>query len=276
MGLDTTDITPREETAFLTLKARAVNDGWQRPILHDPGATAAVAEIDYDFNTLGVLTPVVCQASLRAKLLDDRVRTFIAEHPDAVVVDLGAGLDDGYRRVQPPATVDWYSVELPGMAALRDKALPPGAHEHTVGVSVTDSAWITGIPSDRPTMVIADGLFAFLTKEQIIAIMRAITDHFPTGQLAYNDYGRLVVGLWVAKLFPQKAGKIVNQSREFEGYNDPHTPERWNPRLRLVEEFSLADAPEVELFPTWLRIATRIAAKSKTSRRTARILRFEF
>lgn len=124
MGIDVGGITPEEETAFLTLKARAVNDGWRRPILRDPGATAAVSKIDYDFHALGVITPVVCQSSLRAKLLDDRVRAFVTEHPNAVVVDMGAGLDDGYRRIQPPATVDWYSVDLPGMATLRDEVMP--------------------------------------------------------------------------------------------------------------------------------------------------------
>lgn len=65
-----------------------------------------MTKIDYDFDGLGLVTPVVCQTSLRAKLLDDRVRAFIAQHADAVVVDLGAGLDDGYARVNPPDTVD--------------------------------------------------------------------------------------------------------------------------------------------------------------------------
>ncbi|MBA0048666.1 class I SAM-dependent methyltransferase [Mycobacteroides sp. LB1] len=276
MRIDTSGITPEEETAFLTLKARAVNNGWRRPILSDPGAAAAVDQIDYNFDALGVISPVVCQSSLRAKLLDDRVRSFVTEHPNAVVVDLGAGLDDGYRRVRPPATVDWYSVDLPGMAALRDDVMPPGPSEHTIGVSVTDPAWIAGIPSDRPAMVIADGLFAFLTKEQIIAAMRAITDHFPSGQLAFNDYGRMAIGVWISKLFPQKMFKKVNQLRGFEGYNDPRTPERWNPRLRLAEEFSLVDAPEVELFPTWVRISSRMARYSESMRRSARILRFSF
>lgn len=276
MRISVAGITPEEETAFLTVKGRAINNGWARPILADPGAVEAVNRVDYDFDALGVITPVVCQTSLRAKLLDDRVRNFVAEHPNAVVVDLGAGLDDGYRRVRPPETVDWYSVDLPGMAKLRDEVMPPGPQEHTIGISVADPNWITSIPSDRPAIVIADGFFAFLSKEQIIATMRAVTDHFPTGQLAFNDYGRLVVSMWISKLFPQKMFQKVNQLRGFEGYNDPHTPERWNPKLKLVEEFNLVDAPEVELFPIWLRISSRIAAYSKSMRRSARILRFSF
>lgn len=276
MGIDTSGITPEEETAFLTLKARAINDGWTRPLLPNPGAVEVVNQIDYDFDALGIPTPVVCQASLRAKLIDDRVHLFVLENPDAIVVDLGAGLDDGYRRIKPSEGIDWYSVDLPGMAELRNKALPPGAREHTVGTSITDPAWISAIPSDRRAIVLADGFFPFLTEQQIKDVMRAITEHFPSGQLVFNDYGRNVAGVWVSKLLPQKMFKKVNDMRKYMGYNDPHTPERWNPALRLVENTSIGWVPEVELFPTWLRIATRIAGLWDTTARTARILRFEF
>ena len=113
MGIDVNGITPLEETALLTLYARA----WTAVRPGRSWATAArdriAADIDYDFAGLGLVTSVVCQAALRTKMLDDRVRTFVAGHPDAVVVDLGAGLDDGMSRVEPPASVDWYSVDLP-------------------------------------------------------------------------------------------------------------------------------------------------------------------
>ena len=85
-------------------------------------------------------TSVVCQTALRAKMLDDRVRAFVAEHPDAVVVDLGAGLDSGFYRVEPPPSVHWYSVDLPGITALRDEVLPADPQSHSVPVSLTDEA----------------------------------------------------------------------------------------------------------------------------------------
>jgi hypothetical protein len=62
----------------------------------------------------------------------------------------------------------------------------------------------------------------------------------------------------------------------YAGFKDPHHPERWNPRLKLVEEASLAHAPEVDLFPGWIRVATRLSAKSKAAARKARILRYRF
>ena len=277
MGITATELSPIEQTAFLTEYARALDSQWVRPILGDTLAHAVVGKIDYDFAGLGVQTSVVCQTALRAKMLDDRVRAFISKHPDAVIVDLGAGLDSGPHRVNPPEAVDWYSVDLPGITALRGEVLPARPGAHLVPVSLAEEHWPDAIPADRPTMLIADGLFAFLTEPLIIAIFRRITDHFGSGELAFNDYGRIGrVSRLAIKLYPQKMFKDVGSQFGYPGFKDAHHPETWNPRMRLAEEASLVDAPEVDLFPGWIRVATKLSGMSKTGRRKARILRYAF
>jgi len=277
MGIATTQLTPVEQTAFLTVYARVLDSRWRRPILGDRLADEVVGRIDYDFAGLGVQASVVCQTALRAKMLDDRVRDFVHKHHDAVVVDLGAGLDSGFYRVDPPPSVDWYSVDLPGILALRDEALPTNPHSHSVPVSLAEKHWPETIPGDRPTMLIADGLFAFLPEPVIVGIFRRITDHFSTGEFAFNDYGRIG---WVSKLaiklYPQKMFKDVGSQWGYAGFKDAHHPETWNPRMRLVEEASLAYEPEVDLFPGWIRVATKLSGKCKTGARKARILRYAF
>jgi O-methyltransferase involved in polyketide biosynthesis len=277
MGIGVAQLTPVEQTAFLTLYARALDSRWARPILGDTLADEVAAKVDYDFAGLGVQTSVVCQAALRAKMLDERVRNFITEHPDGVVVDLGGGLDSGVYRVDPPPSVDWYSVDLPGIAALRDEVLPAKPQAHSVPVSLADEQWPDAIPADRPTMLIADGLFAFLTEPVIVGIFRRITDHFRTGELAFNDYGRIG---WVSrvaiKLYPQKMYKDLGSQFGYPGFKDAHHPEIWNPRMTLVEEASLAHRPEVDLFPGWIRTLSKWSAYSKAAARKARILRYTF
>jgi O-methyltransferase involved in polyketide biosynthesis len=277
MGITTTALTPIEQTAFLTQYARALDSRSARPILGDAMANDVVAKIDYDFRGLGLQTSVVCQTALRAKMLDDRVRDFVAKHPDAVVVDLGAGLDGGFYRVSPTSSVDWYSVDLPGITALRDQVLAPDEHSHSVAVSLADEHWPDSIPADRPTILIADGLFAFLSEPVIAGIFRRITGHFGSGELAFNDYGGIG---WVSrvaiKLYPQKMFKDIESQWGYAGFKDAHHPQTWNPKMQLVEEASLTHAPEVDLFPTWLRIATRLTGKFKSGARHGRILRYRF
>jgi O-methyltransferase involved in polyketide biosynthesis len=277
MGIATSTLTPVEQTAFLTEYARAMDSRSRRPILGDTLASDVVGKIDYDFAGLGVQISVAPQTALRAKMLDDRVRRFVAEHPDAVVVDLGAGLDSGVHRVAPPPTVDWYSVDLPGIIALRNEVLPAYPQSHSVPVSLTGEHWPDTIPADRPTILIADGLFAFLPEPVIAGVFRRITEHFGSGEVAFNDYGGIG---WFSraaiKVFPQKMFKDVGSQWGYAGFKDAHHPETWNPRMVLVEEASLTAAPEVDLFPRWLRVPTKLMGKTKAGARKARILRYAF
>ncbi|MDR3659143.1 MAG: class I SAM-dependent methyltransferase [Mycobacterium sp.] len=277
MRISVASLTPVEQTALLTVYARALDNRAPRPILGDTWADSVVAAVDYDFAGLRVQTSVACQSALRAKMLDDRVRAFTASNPDAVVVDLGGGLDSGYYRVSPPPTVDWYTVDLAGISAVRDQVLPTDRHCHTVVASVAEPDWAATIPADRPTMLVADGLFAFLTEPVIAGVFRSITEHFHSGELAFNDYGQFgPLSLAAFKYLPQKMFKDVGSQLGYVGFKDARHPLTWNPQMQLLEESSLAHQPEVDLFPGALRIATRLTGLTKAGARKARILRYRF
>lgn len=277
MRIDASGLTPIEQTAFLTLYARALDSRWHHPILGDALADETAGKIDYDFDGIGIVSSVVCQTALRAKMLDERANQFVKKHPDAVVVDLGAGLDSAVFRVDPPPTVDWYSVDLPGVISLRDETLPARPDAHSVAASLAEPHWADAIPGNRPTFLFADGLLAFLSEPVIIALFRSLTDQFRSGELAFNDYGHIG---WFSKLAvqlaPQKMFNDVAMQWGYPGFKDAHHPESWNPKLRLVEETSLAGQPEVDLFPAWLRVSTRISARIPAMARKARILRYRF
>jgi O-methyltransferase involved in polyketide biosynthesis len=273
MRIAITDLTPVELTAFVTLYARAVDSRWPKPILGDNLADEIVAKIDYDFEGLGVPASAIRQTALRAKLLDDRARGFIAEHPNAVVVDLGAGLATPMQRVAPPPTVDWYNVDLPNVIALREQVTPPDDHAHSVPASLADNSWTDQIPSGRPTLLIADGLLAFVSETTIVNVFRHVPEYFPSGEIALNDYGR-VSALNIAAM-KVVFGAVGNQWN-YRGFNDAHVPETWSPRLRLIEETSLVHAPEIDLYPTAARISARLFGKTKSGARAARILRYRF
>jgi O-methyltransferase involved in polyketide biosynthesis len=277
MSIATTELTPVERTALLTVYARALDSRWREPVLGDTLADEVVGRVDYDFAGLAVQTSVVCQTALRAKMLDDRIRRFLERHSDAVVVDLGAGLDSRFYRVGPASSVDWYNVDLPGIMAVRDEVLPANPQSHSVPVSLADKQWPEAIPGARPTMLVADGLFAFLTEPTIVDIFRRITDHFESGELAFNDYGGIgVVSRLAMKLAPQKMFKDVGAQWGYAGFKDAHHPQTWNPRMMLAEEASLAHQPEVDGFPGSIRVATKLMGLTKTGARKARILRYTF
>ena len=99
-------------------------------------------------------------------------------------------------------------------------------------------------------MLIADGLLAFLPESVIVNLFRRIPDHFGAGELAFNDYGGIgsIKAIVRTEDVPRRRKPVG-----LRGFKDAHHPETWTPRLELVEEASLTQAAEVDLFPSALR-----------------------
>ena len=109
-------------------------------------ADQIVRTADYDFGQLDIDTNLILNVALRAKKLDQVASAFLARHPDAVGLDLGAGLDTRFERLAPPATVDWYDVDFPAVAAARERLIPERPNAHVIGADVTGP----GLAGRRP------------------------------------------------------------------------------------------------------------------------------
>jgi O-methyltransferase involved in polyketide biosynthesis len=265
MGIALPAFTPAQESLFLTLGGKALDSGLPRPFLGDTMAAEILGKTGYDLSRFSPLSTKlldprtkVFDIAVRAKRLDEVVRRFVDRHPDAVVLDLGAGLDGRMFRVDPPPTVDWYDVDFPEVLAVRQQVLPQRSRAHGIGADVTDAQWLDGVPADRPGVIVADGLVGFLTQDGFVSLLNRLASHFPGGELAFNAYTRYAV--WALKHlggFAAIAGGVVNP-----GFNDPREPERWAPGVKLVEEIFLTRAPEVAGMPLSMRLAARLAAPS--------------
>lgn len=259
-----------QETLLLTLYARALDSKAPRPILGDTRSAELADQIDYDFAKLKVKPSLIFSTALRAKKLDDAIRAFVAEHPDAVVLDLGCGLDTRALRCDPPSGVDWYDVDYPDVVSLRPRFLPD--RSELVGADLTKPGWLDGLPADRPTMIVAEGLLPFMPGDSFQTMTRELTAHFRTGELALNGYTRFAA--WAMKYHPTIKALGIKAA---QGFDDPREPESWGARLTLAEEQLLTRAPEVGDFPQPLRGLTRLMRHSAgLSRQANRILRYRF
>jgi len=275
--VDVSCLKPIEQTALLTEYCRALDSRTARPILGDRLADRTVGKIDFDFASLAAAPGVAALVALRAKLLDARIRRFVTENADSVVVDLGAGLNSAVFRVDPPPTVDWYSVDLPKVIRLREALLPHHDHAQTLATSLHELGWADPIPADRPTMVVADGLVAFLDEAEVIAILRAITSHFESGEIVLNDYGPVSkANQLIGRLATSRKQNSPHSQWRFPGFKDARHPESWNVGLALLEEASIFHQPEAHLFPPGLRLASRLSCRFPAIARKSRILRYRF
>ncbi|WP_406636586.1 class I SAM-dependent methyltransferase [Amycolatopsis sp. WGS_07] len=261
-------LDPLRETLLLTLHAKALDSQSPHPILGDVHSARIAAEIDYDFARLKVKPSLVCGTALRAKKLDDAVRAFVSAHPDAVVVDLGCGLDPRALRCDPPDGVDWYDVDFPDVVALRSQFLP----SQCIGADLTSSGWVASLPRDRPAMIVAEGVLPFLPGDTFQRMVQGLTAHFGAGELALNGYTRFAA--WSMKYHPTIKAIGITAA---QGFDDAHEPEKWRAGLTLAEEQLLTRAPEVACFPQPLRGVTRVMGWSAAlSRQGTRVLRYRF
>lgn len=274
MNITVPELSPVEDSLFLTLCGRALDQRSSRPILGDRTADDIIRTIGYNTGRQPHARTGMRDIALRAKKLDQIVTQFTTQHPDAVVLDLGAGLDSRMIRLSPPTTVDWYDVDFPTVIGLRKQLLPDRTQAHQVAADLTESPdWLHDIPPHRPAVIIADGLLAFLPEEAFVNLLRRLVDHFGEGDIAFNGYTRFHV--WALTHYGGTrsiAGVVANP-----GFDNPHQPEGWDGRIRLVEEILLTRAPEVSYYPVALRIWTRIASLSTSlSRRGTTVLHYEF
>ena len=273
MGVTLPTFTAVEDSLLLTLYCRALDNRLPKPVLSDTTADEVVRELDYDFEQFKVNKNFILNVALRAKKLDEVAAGFIRHHPDAGGLDLGAGLDTRLVRIAAPATVDWYDVDYPAVVAVRERLIPDRVNAHNIGADVTDPDWLNTVPSDRPAVIVADGLMGFLTKEDFISLLNRLIDHFPSGEMAFNSYTSFAV--WASKHVPGTSS--LSGLLKFPGVDDPRKLEDWNPKLKLIREILLAREPEVADYPTAVRLYNRLMATSTTlSRKGTIVLHYRF
>ena len=77
---------------------------------------------------------------------------------------------------------------------------------------------------------------AFLSKDGMVSLLNRLTNHFPTGEIAYNSYTRFTIRAVKRSRGAQSVADLV-KSPDFD---DPREPEHWNPKLKLIKEILLS------------------------------------
>lgn len=252
------ELTPVEKTVYLTVVSRARDAESSEPILDDHWSLTLRDELDYDFDALRMPVKEKFTVAIRGRQLDDWCREFVAAHPDAVVIELGCGLDARSLRVSPPPGVDWYDVDFGAVIRFREQLSTPNSPTgtvHSVGADATNTAWLGELPAERPVFVIADGFIPFIEESRMRALLGAIVDHFPSGEIALNGYTTLAARLLKGLPAMKAIGLMPDRGSAFD---DPRTLEIWNPRLKLVTRSMLSRSPYVARMPLGLRIACRV------------------
>lgn len=194
------DLGAVQTTLLLPLLARAREAEKNNPVIYDIYARDLVARIDYDFSKFETfLRDEGHQVSfaIRAYNFDNSVREFLVYNSNAVVVNIGAGLDTTFQRVDN-GSVLWINIDLPDVVALRQRLIPDSEREMTIAKSVFDFTWIDDIAQQtkgRSILFMAAGVLCYFEAAEVEALFRKLADAYPSAHFVFDSTSSW---LWVS------------------------------------------------------------------------------
>lgn len=276
MTAEKVSLTKEKETLLITLYAKAGESRLPDSLLRDRFAAHAVRRIDYDFSKLKVDRDMMIGVAMRAHIFDGWTRDFIARHPDATVLHLGCGLDSRIFRIDPAPNIRWFDVDYPEVIALRRKLYPEREGYTLIGTSVTAPDWFADVPTDRPTIIVAEGLLPYLDADETPKLLRRLTAHLASGELVFDGYSQF--GLTLIGWHPsvRATGATLHWALDA-----PRDLEKQVPRLKLQTELLAYDpagydAKQIARFSPAARLAIRVFGAVPILSKIGRLLRFRF
>ncbi|HBB73292.1 MAG TPA: class I SAM-dependent methyltransferase [Planctomycetaceae bacterium] len=226
-----------QETLLIPLYFRARETLRPDAIIRDPEAVRLVAAIDYDFSRFDPAWIIGLDCVIRTEILDERVRAFLGRHPDAVVINLGAGLDARFRRIDN-GRVRWFDLDLPDAIELRDRLLPAGERVVHLAGSMFDPGWAARVPAPpgTPVLVIAEGLFCYCAERQLRGLFALLAARWPGVHVVFQSISPRYVGR-------QAEVPAVNltRARLLWGVESGREIEAWDPAYRFLGEWAFID-----------------------------------
>ena len=228
-----------QESLLVPLYARALDSLKKRPILNDRKAAEMVRSIDWDFKRFNQRWRLA-SATLRTAMYDEWVKDFLGRHPEGTVVEIGAGLNTRFERLDN-GSVHWFDLDLPDAVELRRRFFSDSGRRVTLAGSIVDPGWMEAVRrSPGPYFFVAEAVFVYLTEQEVKAALAQIAADFPRASIAF-DTGH-PAGM---DSMNRNHARLKLEARFAWGCENPREIEGWKIGLRLVESRTLADVPDI-------------------------------
>jgi len=124
--------------------------------------------------------------TLRARQFDEKVKAYIKEHPRASVVNIGAGLDTTFYRVDN-GLIHWYDLDLPAVIDVRRQLLPEPDRVTYIAKSFLDPSWCKDVKhTEDGVFILAGGVLHFFEESQVKQFFSILADNFDGGEIVFN------------------------------------------------------------------------------------------
>ena len=179
------NLTGVPETMLWTLHNRSSearrNDGW----IKDDLALSIYSSIDYPYEqSFGKAN---ASHAVRSSTFDQAVLNWMQDNPEGTVVELGAGLETQFHRVDN-GKVHWYVVDVSEAIDVREKYIPANRRLTNLRKSALDLTWLDDITLGDPTkaFISCQGLLMYFSRADVEKLLKAINQRFPQAQIMFD------------------------------------------------------------------------------------------
>lgn len=229
------ELGPTQETLLIPLLGRAQETESGGRLLDDSKAVEIVAQLDYDFTKWGTSARGAC---IRARIFDSLVSDFLQRHPQGTVVEIGAGLNTRYERLDN-GEAHWFEIDLADSMALRLNFFEDTERRTMVAASALDTDWldqVAALPS--PYCFVSEAVLIYLEAPQAEQVLSNLSERFDGAELVMDITPTRAIALQ-----PKSAlMKVMDRSSWFRwACDDVHALERVG--ARVEQEVSLTNLP---------------------------------
>ena len=221
------------ETLLIPLYYRAKESRRKNPILNDKVAESLVENLEYDYSRFdgAKLSEVGCV--VRGWYFDRVVRRFIGRYANAVVVNVGCGLDTRFQRIGDGKAV-FYDMDLPEVIALRRELIPEQPGNPYIAASLLETGWMDDLRRKHPDgefIFVVEGVLMYFYEKQVKSFLHHVASRFGGGELWFDVCGTIMSRHGVK---PDSLRKHEAQIRS--GISNGYVVEQWEPSLKLIEQ----------------------------------------
>ena len=247
-------------TTLIPLWAKALESVSEDPILVDKNAYPLLKSLGYDLDYYDKKKQNLSQVGccLRAKWIDDETLKFINEHEASQVIQLGAGIDDRFRRINMPEKVRyWYDLDLEEVAAMRKKVIPEVDRNKIISMNMFDTAWMQHLKeNDLPTLVIIEGVLMYIEEEKINSLIEDISTYLGNCTVLFDSVPPMLVGR--AK-YHDSVTKYNKKVEYIWGAKWPEDIEKLSDKVKVLNFVFMSDLPMAYKFNRVMKFLYRIS-----------------
>lgn len=174
--------------------------------------------------------------AIHTLIVDNVVKQFLQQHPDAVIITLGGGLATRSLLLDN-GQADWFCVDAAYVESYWNQLIGKSKRNHFISSAVIDLGWTNQIAeAGRVVLFVAEGVFLYLTESEVKQVILSLQQRFPGSEIVMEVIGKFILNS--TQIFRSKA---IPGGRFQWGIDDCSKMELWNAGITLVKEYFCYD-----------------------------------